>query len=463
MKIISLIALPLLFISCANLPQDIPSNIEGYNNQMLSKQDAPAWVLKGNGAFSDENFYGVGSASGINDPSVLRQVADDRARNDIVKTLLYTSKSFLKDIKKQTRQPNYERAASDFADFQKSLEPKPQRYSNIVGTIKFSEGFIPNKNPTKVTKKPDTDVKEEPLFKQDKINKKKIFDDDDKPAGWETKPVEGGLGTGTTTVQLVKSETKKQSKTSQKLIQDKKNPTPVPRDFTKLESERTLPKTGSSPLKLVPVPRGKRKRKQTETITSSTTVSEIQTTTLRSQTVSASTSTQTISGIVSTQKIRPTQKSRSVTRTSQPLVQSVPQKVSAAIKPKQALRSSPQPRPRSRPKFRFRTRVRPIQSQPDPIPGRARTVVGFAPPSEKKKEEEKKSKNRKRKEFLGNTRLDKIEGLFRRSEIVSGDRRVAKQVKLDKAFKENKPKTRRKKKKESFGQKMGIVNKGFKI
>lgn len=102
MKIISLIALPLLFISCANLPQDIPSNIEGYNNQMLSKQDAPAWVLKGNGAFSDDNFYGVGSASGINDPSVLRQVADDRARNDLIKLLALDSASLLKDYQSST-------------------------------------------------------------------------------------------------------------------------------------------------------------------------------------------------------------------------------------------------------------------------------------------------------------------------------------------------------------------------
>ena len=153
-------------------------------------------------------------------------------------------------------------------------------------------------------------------------------------------------------------------------------------------------------------------------------MSEIQTTTLKPQTVSGSTSTQTVSGIISTQKIRPTQKSRSITRTSQTLVQSAPQKISAAIKPKQALRSSPRPRPRlrSRPKFRFKAKIRPIQSQPSPIPGRARTVAGFAPPSEKKKEEEKKSKNRKRKEFLGNTRLDKIEGLFRRSEIITGDK-----------------------------------------
>ena len=376
------------------------------------------------------------------------------------------SKAFLKEIKKDT--PNYERAASDFADFQKSLEPKlPKRYSNIVGTIKFSDGFIPNKNPTKVTKKSDTGVKEEPLFKQDKINKKKIFSDDDKLAGWETKPVDGGQGTGTTTVQLVKSETKKPLKTSQKLLQDKKNPTPIARDFTKVESERTVPKTGSSPLKLLPIPRDvrKKKKKPIETVTTTTTITTAET----SQAQSLKPTTQPISGVITKQTTRQPIKSKQTTRAATKISQTPiavlqqPQKIIPVIK--QSLRSSPRPRPRlrSRPKFRFRARVRPIQSQTNPIPGRDRKVAGFAPPSEKKKEEEKKSKKKKRKDFLGNTRLDKIEGLFRRSEIISGDKRVAKQEKLDKAFKENKKKTRRKKAKQSFSQKMGIVSKGFKI
>jgi len=95
-------------------------------------------------------------------------------------------------------------------------------------------------------------------------------------------------------------------------------------------------------------------------------------------------------------------------------------------------------------------------------PARKKAVVWISD-EQIKKEKERKSRKKKRKDFLGNTRLDKIEGLFRRSEIISGDKRVAKQEKLDKAFKENKKKTRRKKAKQSFSQKMGIVSKGFKI
>ena len=95
-------------------------------------------------------------------------------------------------------------------------------------------------------------------------------------------------------------------------------------------------------------------------------------------------------------------------------------------------------------------------------PARKKAVVWLSD-EQIKKEKERKSRKKKRKDFLGNTRLDKIEGLFRRSEIITGDKRVAKQEKLDRAFKENKKKTRRKKTKQSFSQKMGIVSKGFKI
>ena len=105
--------------------------------------------------------------------------------------------------------------------------------------------------------------------------------------------------------------------------------------------------------------------------------------------------------------------------------------------------------------------IDPIVSKPA-RPARKKAVVWLSD-EQIKKEKERKSRKKKRKDFLGNTRLDKIEGLFRRSEIISGDKRVAKQEKLDRAFKENKKKTRRKKTKQSFSQKMGIVSKGFKI
>ena len=50
---------------------------------------------------------------------------------------------------------------------------------------------------------------------------------------------------------------------------------------------------------------------------------------------------------------------------------------------------------------------------------------------------EKKSTGRKNKEydFLGNSKLDSLEGLFRRSEIMHGDKKIVKQIRRDKKAK----------------------------
>ena len=50
----------------------------------------PAWVDKGGGAFDMDKgkvFYGVGLASGIKNPALLRRAADSSARADIASTL----------------------------------------------------------------------------------------------------------------------------------------------------------------------------------------------------------------------------------------------------------------------------------------------------------------------------------------------------------------------------------------
>ena len=70
---------------------------------------------------------------------------------------------------------------------------------------------------------------------------------------------------------------------------------------------------------------------------------------------------------------------------------------------------------------------------------------------------------RNRKDFLGNTRTDNIVGLFRRTEIITGDKKTAKQLAKDKKYKEGKKRKRTKPKKKSFLQKQGILTKGFKI
>ena len=52
--------------------------------------------------------------------------------------------------------------------------------------------------------------------------------------------------------------------------------------------------------------------------------------------------------------------------------------------------------------------------------------------------EKGKKKNSKQHDFLGNTRLDSIEGLFRRTDIIHGDKKLVKQIQKDKkaGFKE---------------------------
>jgi len=437
-------------------------------------------------------------------------------------------KSAITKTKKGERfdKPNYDLGASEFADFQKSLEPKlPQRYSNIVGTIKFSEGFVPGK-PTRQYKpfkpkevevdsgykadgkvgnilsdtvstspltvrstKPDK-IARLPKTGQAPITKTPRYADIDSPKTPKTgnapigyitpkskpRPKASSFTNMKSTAKKINlpkpDDTPKPKETSQILMPPvvkpkiKKKSTPAPLDpIIDASADTPIPTgTASSNAPIVPpvlsYKEEQKKIKPKKATSQSSIISGV-----TGQVVQPKVQQKIVSGIVTKQTVRSRQTPRAATKISQTpiVVQSAPQKIAPAIK--QSLRSSPRPRPRlrSKPKFRFRARVRPIQSQPDPIPGRARTVIGFAPPSEKKSEKKKELKKKKRKEFLGNTRLDKIEGLFRRSEIISGDKRVAKQEKLDKAFKENKKKTRKKKPKQSFSQKMGIVSKGFKI
>ena len=442
-------------------------------------------------------------------------------------TVSLEKSKYIRNIKgERLPPPDYVRASSDFIDFQKSLEPKlPQRYSNIVGTIKFSEGFVPGK-PTRQYKpfkpkevevdsgykadgkvgnilsdtvstspltvrstKPDK-IARLPKTGQAPITKTPRYADIDSPKTPKTgnapigyitpkskpRPKASSFTNMKSTAKKINlpkpDDTPKPKETSQILMPPvvkpkiKKKSTPAPLDPIIDASADTPIPTGTASNKAPIVPpvlsykEEQKKIKPKKATSQSSIISGV-----TGQVVQPKVQQKIVSGIVTKQTVRSRQTPRAATKISQTpiVVQSAPQKIAPTIK--QSLRSSPRPRPRlrSKPKFRFRARVRPIQSQPDPIPGRARTVIGFAPPSEKKSEKKKESKKKKRKEFLGNTRLDKIEGLFRRSEIISGDKRVAKQEKLDKAFKENKKKTRKKKPKQSFSQKMGIVSKGFKI
>jgi len=85
--------------ACASIPQ-IPEEPKA-----LSEYDAPSWTLIGGGAFTDDRgkaFYGVGSATGIKNYSLQRQVADDRARADLAKVFEYYVETLTKDYQAHT-------------------------------------------------------------------------------------------------------------------------------------------------------------------------------------------------------------------------------------------------------------------------------------------------------------------------------------------------------------------------
>lgn len=65
----------------------------------------PDWVTKGSGAFGGEEgrvFYGVSSVSGIRNPSLATQTADNRARAEIQKIFEVYTASLMKDYMAST-------------------------------------------------------------------------------------------------------------------------------------------------------------------------------------------------------------------------------------------------------------------------------------------------------------------------------------------------------------------------
>jgi len=71
--------------------------------------DQPAWVNQGSGAFSGEMgkaFYGVGSAWGMKNPSLLRSTADNRARAEVARIFKTYTASLMKDYAASTMAGN---------------------------------------------------------------------------------------------------------------------------------------------------------------------------------------------------------------------------------------------------------------------------------------------------------------------------------------------------------------------
>ena len=99
MKHLLLVGLIFLFGACVSIPELPPQP------KALVDYKAPKWVLVGGGAFTDDKgkaFYGVGSATGIKNYSLQRQIADDRARADLAKVFEYYVETLTKDYQAHT-------------------------------------------------------------------------------------------------------------------------------------------------------------------------------------------------------------------------------------------------------------------------------------------------------------------------------------------------------------------------
>jgi hypothetical protein len=80
-------------------------------------QPAPSWVNKGSGAFSGgphgKAFYGVGLATGIRNPALLRQTVDNRARAEIAKIFDLYVAAMMKDYQRSTTAGNFKSSAEE--------------------------------------------------------------------------------------------------------------------------------------------------------------------------------------------------------------------------------------------------------------------------------------------------------------------------------------------------------------
>ena len=110
MKQFIMVSLILLLGACGTIPM-IPEPPKA-----LIEYKPPAWVLSGGGAFTDKQgkaFYGVGSATGIKNFSLQRQVADDRARADLAKVFKFYTQSLTKDYQAHTTAGNFASSAEE--------------------------------------------------------------------------------------------------------------------------------------------------------------------------------------------------------------------------------------------------------------------------------------------------------------------------------------------------------------
>jgi len=110
MKYFIMILMVVIVGACASVPEFPPKP------KALTEYEPPEWVIAGGGAFTDsagKAFYGVGSATGIKNFSLQRQIADDRARADLAKVFEYYTQSLTKDYQAHTTAGNFESSVEE--------------------------------------------------------------------------------------------------------------------------------------------------------------------------------------------------------------------------------------------------------------------------------------------------------------------------------------------------------------
>ncbi len=381
---------------------------------------------------------------------------------------------------KQSKSPNYITGASDFVDFQSSLVRKPQKYTNIVGEIKFTKGFIPNRDPTRIQRKfpkGEKEVEEDVFFKNKmpmkslggnkpstikKIKRKSDIDellkDDTKLFGIDETKIGGQSIIGTP--KQIAIAVKKQDKVNplKKKLQRK---SPLPTDWTKVTTDKDtpLPSGKSTSPVIMPITLIKKKKKKTEpkqvTRTSSNQEYVVETVSITERPQLTKTELRPLSTVklirdtVSKLDVRVTPKliitPRQIITPKTSVFQKEKQKSQQIIKEKQITKEkhkdhSPEKfkaTPISKQVVNQKEKLKTLQKQ-QKIPKRRR-VLFLLPPSAKiiKRKEDKK---RSGVDFLGNSKTSHLVGLFRRNTVIYGDEKTDRQILKDRKVNPNKQK-----------------------
>lgn len=101
-KTAAAIGLAAFLVSCASAPPPPPPPPKAY---CTDGRELPAWTSKGGMAFPADIgkvFYGVGMASNIGNPSLLRETADNRGINELAKQFEVYTASLMDDYMAST-------------------------------------------------------------------------------------------------------------------------------------------------------------------------------------------------------------------------------------------------------------------------------------------------------------------------------------------------------------------------